>query len=44
MPVWLAPKYECGKVQFQAVMRLGELDITNPDAGLLISNFMTGAC
>jgi hypothetical protein len=44
MPMWLSPQYECQKLKFQAVMRLGELDCLNADAGLLVSNFMTGRC
>jgi hypothetical protein len=43
-PRWLAPEMDCGKLKFQAVMRVGELDVTNPRAGLLISNFLTSGC
>jgi hypothetical protein len=43
-PRWLAPEIHCGKLQMQAVMRLGELDVTNGRAGLLISNLLTSGC
>ncbi len=40
-PIVLAPEYSNGTVNFTFVMKIGELSVTNPYAGLLVSNFLT---